>query len=80
MRHTARVFNTNRGQLVRLPAAYRFDAKEVSIRRDPTGDVILSCKRKPQSWGYVFGVLDKVGFSHDFPNRDLSLPQEREVF
>jgi antitoxin VapB len=45
----AKLFINGRSQAVRLPAAYRFDAREVYIRRDPeTGDVILS--RRPENW------------------------------
>ena len=46
MTQTAKLFTNGRSQAVRLPAAFRFDTKEVFIRQDPkTGDVILS--RKP---------------------------------
>ena len=44
MSQTAKLFINGRSQALRLPVAYRFDAKEVFIRRDPsTGDVILAC-------------------------------------
>ena len=78
MRVKAKIFTTGRSQAVRLPAAFRFDTKEVFIERDPrTGDVILS--RKPANWGVVFEALDRAGFPEDFlSDRDLSLPQERE--
>ncbi len=40
---TAKLFRNGRSQAVRLPAEFRFEGTEVSIRRDPgTGDVILS--------------------------------------
>ncbi|MCI0667408.1 MAG: AbrB/MazE/SpoVT family DNA-binding domain-containing protein [Methylococcaceae bacterium] len=40
---TAKLFKNGRSQAVRLPAEFRFEGNEVSIRRDPaTGDVILS--------------------------------------
>ncbi|MBK5203979.1 MAG: AbrB/MazE/SpoVT family DNA-binding domain-containing protein, partial [Polaromonas sp.] len=46
MSQVAKLFINGRSQAVRLPAAYRFDSKEVFVRKDPeTGDVILS--RKP---------------------------------
>jgi antitoxin VapB len=49
MGHIAKVFLTGRSQAVRLPAAFRFDTKEVYVRRDETtGDVILS--RRPNDW------------------------------
>jgi antitoxin VapB len=53
---TAKLFVNGRSQAVRLPAAYRFDAKEVFIRRDPvSGDVILS--RRPPTWDGFFAAL-----------------------
>ena len=46
MSQVAKLFANGRSQAVRLPAAFRFDAKEVFVRKDAvTGDVILS--RKP---------------------------------
>lgn len=57
MTQTAKIFTNGRSQAVRLPAAFRFDTKEVFIRQDPgTGDVILS--RKPTSWDGFFEALD----------------------
>jgi antitoxin VapB len=77
MRAKARVFTTGRSQAIRLPAAFRFDSKEVYVDRDPvTGDVILS--RRPAKWGELFAALDKAGIPEDFlEDRDRSLPQER---
>lgn len=60
MGHVAKVFQTGRSQAVRLPAAYRFDTKEVFVRRDEaTGDVILS--RRPTDWEELFKAADRVG-------------------
>ena len=49
---TAKLFRNGRSQAVRLPAEFRFEGKEVLIRKDPvTGDVILSAgKRKKETW------------------------------
>lgn len=56
MNQVAKLFTNGRSQAVRLPAAYRFDTKEVFIRQDPeTGDVILS--RKPATWDDFFAAL-----------------------
>jgi virulence-associated protein VagC len=41
MRQVAKLFTNGRSQAVRLPAAYRFDTKEVFIRRKPG---MLSCR------------------------------------
>lgn len=77
MRAKAKIFTTGRSQAVRLPAAFRFETKEVFVRRDArTGDVILS--RKPANWGEIFAALDRAGVPGDFlADRDESLPQER---
>jgi antitoxin VapB len=65
MSQTARLFTNGRSQAVRLPAAYRFDTKEVFIRQDPeTGDVILS--RKPNNWDDFFKVLQGAEVPADF--------------
>jgi antitoxin VapB len=69
MTQTAKIFKNGRSQAVRLPAEFRFDADEVSIRKDPqTGDVILSEKRKtPPNWDSFFEALDEAGpFDDDF--------------
>lgn len=65
MRQTAKLFINGRSQAVRLPAAFRFDAKEVFIRQDPvTGDVILSSK--PSTWDGFFEALKAADFPADF--------------
>ena len=52
-------------QAVRLPGAFRFDTKEVFIRRDPeTGDVILS--RKPATRDDFFIALEAADVPDDF--------------
>jgi antitoxin VapB len=69
MSHVAKLFTNGRSQAVRLPAAYRFDTKEVSIRQDPTtGDVILS--RKPCTWDDFFAALQGVGVPADFLSKE----------
>ena len=74
----ARVFMTGRSQAVRIPAEYRFTAKEVYIRRDPqSGDVILS--QAPGSWDEVYAALDKAEFPDDFlADRSRGPAQERD--
>jgi antitoxin VapB len=40
---TAKLFKNGRSQAVRLPKEFRFEGKEVAIRRDPeTGEVIIA--------------------------------------
>jgi antitoxin VapB len=71
MGQTAKIFMNGRSQAVRLPAEFRFEEREVFIRRDPsTGDLILS--RKPDNWSDFFLVLKQADVPIDF----LS-PQDR---
>lgn len=65
MSHIAKVFIIGRSQAVRLPDEYRFDSKEIVIRRDPrTGDVILS--RKPKDWEEFFQLQTTLDIPQDF--------------
>jgi antitoxin VapB len=65
MTQTAKIFTNGRSQAVRLPAAYRFDTKEVFIRQDAeTGDVILS--RRPTTWDGFLAALEGVEVPADF--------------
>jgi antitoxin VapB len=75
---TAKLFQNGRSQAVRLPAPYRFEGKEVFIRRDPaTGDVVLS--RKPGGWADFFALVDDADVPANFlGDRDRSAPQPRE--
>jgi antitoxin VapB len=80
MPHTAKLFRNGRSQAVRLPAAFRFEGKEVYIRRDPaTGDVILS--RRPGSWEDFFKLVDELDLPQDFmSDRQDPPPQGRDPF
>ena len=62
---TAKIFSTGRSQAVRLPLEFRFDEKDVYIRRDAvTGDVILS--RRPDSWEGFFALDATIDVPSDF--------------
>ena len=80
MDQVAKVFQNGRSQAVRLPAEFRFDSKEVYIRRDPaTGDVILS--RRPADWEDFFHLLSTQDVPADFMlDRHDSAPQPRALF
>lgn len=65
MTDTAKLFTTGRSQAVRLPKAFRFEGREVFIRRDPqTGDVILS--RRPSDWSGLFALDATTQVPDDF--------------
>ena len=80
MRHKAKLFMNGRSQAVRLPAVFRFDSKEVYIRKDSvTGDVILS--HKPGTWNDFFKLMETIEVPKDFmDDRDNELPPERNLF
>lgn len=62
-----------------LPAAYRFDTTEVSIRRDPqTGDVILSAR--PTDWAEVFSAIRHSRGAELFPAGREQSEQARDPF
>lgn len=82
MSQVAKIFINGRSQAVRLPASYRFDVKEVFVRKDPeTGDVILS--RKPPDWDSFFALLNSTVVPADFLDegeRNQGSPQVRDPF
>jgi antitoxin VapB len=81
VRQTAKLFSTGRSQAVRLPAAFRFEGKEVFIRKDPmTGDVILS--RKPENWDGFLEAINQLGVPEGFLSRAerAQEPQNRDPF
>lgn len=65
MSQIAKLFTNGRSQAVRLPAEFRFEGKEVFVRRDPqTGDVILS--RKPADWDDFLAAIENGAVPADF--------------
>lgn len=81
MNKTAKLFTTGRSQAVRLPMEFRFEGKEVFVRRDPeTGDVILS--PKPESWDGLFALYDRDKVPEDFmgPEDREQTNQDRDPF
>lgn len=85
MARTVKLFKNGRSQAVRLPAEFRFEGKEVFIRKDEkTGDVILS--RRPESWEEFFRLRDEAmradprAFEEFLAERKDEAPQKRELF
>ena len=80
---TAKLFTNGRSQAVRLPREFRFEGKEVIIRRDPvTGEVVLSepAPRKAKSLQDWFRLFDSLGIPIDFLKREVHMPVERDIF
>lgn len=85
MTQTAKIFMNGRSQAVRLPAEFRFEGNEVSIRKDPqTGDVILSERdARRQAWEEFLKLRKEVIVPDDFlsPEERNSLPEtDRDPF
>ena len=73
---TAKIFQNGRSQAIRLPKKFRFEGKEVYIRRMGP-NVILSAK--PDSWKDFFFSGKKP--SPDFMTERGALTlEEREIF
>ena len=71
---TARIFQSGRSQVVRLPKAYRFEGDEVVVRHFGNG-VLLLPLREP--WAMLEAALD--AFEPGFQiNRDQPAAQLRE--
>lgn len=71
---TAKLFMNGKSQAVRLPKEFRFEGKEVFIKKQGNG-VVLIPKGKP--WENLFRAMGKA--SKDFMNeRDQPPNQERE--
>jgi antitoxin VapB len=84
---TAKLFRNGRSQAVRLPAEFRFEGKEVTIRRDlSTGDIVLSEHRQPGSWDDFFEMVAKLKaeapeeFEDFMKDRKQQPPQIRDLF
>ena len=58
----AKIFNNGNSQAVRLPKEFRFESKEVIIRKVENGVLLMS--QDKNMWENLFDNLDK--FSEDF--------------
>jgi len=69
MSQVAKIFTNGRSQAVRLPAAYRFNTKEVFIHKDmETGDIILSSR--PADWDDFFIALKTADVPDNFLDKN----------
>jgi len=79
---SAKLFMNGNSQAVRLPAEFRFEGTEVSVRRDPnTGEVILSGRPAGLDWSDFFASRDAAGKeTRDFLVDRMDEPaQERDL-
>lgn len=76
----AKVFRNGRSQAVRIPAEFRFKSDQVFIERnEQTGVITLSEKPLHLTAAELFARFDAEGpFDFDL-DRDMRLPEEREI-
>jgi antitoxin VapB len=73
---TAKLFKTGRSQAVRLPKEFRFEGKEVRIRRVGQGVLLEPMKT---DWQAVFDKIDRLRGDPIFPDgREQPPMQERD--
>ncbi|WP_342237509.1 antitoxin [Inquilinus sp. OTU3971] len=77
-----KLFRTGAGQIVRLPADFRFDGDTVYASRDPrTGDVTLSSRPDADSWGEFFKLMRSIDVPDDFlTERPMNVLPRDETF
>lgn len=71
---TAKVFWSGRSQAVRLPKEYRFDEKEVRIRRHGA-TVIL--EPIPTDWAWLDALVGPIDADFEQAANEQPAPQER---
>ena len=74
MQATAKIFSTGHSQAVRLPKAFRVDAKEMWIsKNEVTGEITLKPKPSPDSLEAFFALLKSQPPSAEFlqPRNDV---------
>jgi antitoxin VapB len=76
MPQTAKIFMNGRSQAVRLPAEFRFSAREVFIERQ--GDAVI-LRPKPLGWDDFFAHPSQVPEDFMAKRKDL-MPEKRELF
>lgn len=80
MKKTTKLFLNGRSQAVRIPLEFRFDCKEVYIRKDPVNDDLIISK-KPEGWDDYFSLLNTLEIPDDFmSDRDQEPPTEKALF
>jgi antitoxin VapB len=76
---TAKLFKSGRSQAVRLPKEFRFEGKEVRVRRMGEGVLLEPMKR---DWKAIFAEIDKYmddNFMAD--GRDQPpMPPDKDIF
>jgi antitoxin VapB len=72
MFNTAKVFSTGNSQAIRLPKAFRVDAREMWIsKNEGTGEITLRPKPQPDGLALLFAQLQELPQTAEFlPERN----------
>ncbi len=72
MLNTAKVFTTGNSQAIRLPKAFRVEAREMWIsKNEGTGEITLRPKPMPDGLALLFAQLQELPQTAEFlPERD----------
>jgi len=62
----AKLFTHGGSQAVRLPRAFRFEGKEVSIRKEGDRVILEPVKVVKESWEEFWAQIDALGAGKDF--------------
>ena len=74
---TAKLFKSGRSQAVRLPRAFRFEGKEVRVRRFGLGVLLEPARIGPDTW---FAALDRYQEPFMPEGRNQPTAEARDVF
>ncbi len=77
----ARVITSGEDQLVTIPAEFRFKTDEVYVKHDPrSGAVTLSEVLPRPTWHELFAMFDEAGAADFVLERDMSPPDDKDLF
>lgn len=74
---TAKLFKSGRSQAVRLPKEFRFEGKEVRIRREGARVILEPVRVNMKK---VFEEMDRIGGDPIFPNGREQPPMQKRDF
>ncbi len=74
---TAKLFKSGRSQAIRLPRAFRFEGKEVRVRRFGLGVLLEPAQVDPGTW---FAALDRFEETFMPEGRNQPAAPARDVF
>ncbi len=78
MTATAKLFTHGGSQAVRLPKAFRFEGREVAIRKEGDAVILEPVQETKETWAEFWAGIDAIRGDHEIqhpPRDDLSWPE-----